>query len=282
MATTALMTQYRDEFVTAFEFGQSLLMNVATQETVVSGNTATFAVIGTGGTEATTRTYDGSVVYGTDDLTQVSATLTPWDGAAQVTSWNMFASQGSPDARRRAMFLNCGKRVNRKLDSIILTALSSATNDAGSAGTMSLSKLAHAITILGNNEVDVEEEDNMFCIASMAMRGYLSQIPEFNSSDYVDVKPLTGPVARTKRWGGVNWIFHPRVSGVGTSAEKSYVFHRRAIGLAINSGGIDFAAGYEDKHARSWARATVYAGATLLQNSGVAVITHDGSGFVAS
>lgn len=282
MATTALMQQYRDEFVTAFEFGQSLLMGVTTQETVISGNQATFAVIGTGGEEATTRGYDGSVVYSNDDLTQVTATLQPWDGAARVTRWNAFASQGSPDARRRAMFGNCGKKVNRKLDSIILTALATATNDAGSAATMGLDKIQHALTILANNEVDVEEEDNMFVVASPAARGYLSQIAEFNSADYVEMKPLTGPVMKVRRWGGANWIFHPRVPGVGTSAEKCFVFHRRAIGLAINSGGIDFAVGYDDENDRSYARATVFAGAALLQNSGVAVITHDGSGYAAS
>lgn len=282
MSTTALMTQFRDEFVATFEFGQSLLMGVATKEAVVSGSTATFATIGTGGEEATTRSYDGEVVYGADDLTQIPVTLTPWDGAAQATRWNMFASQGSPDARRAAMLGNCGKKVNRKIDSLILAALATATNDAGSAATMSLSKVQHALTILGNNEVDIEEEDNMFAVASHGARGYLLQIPEFSSADYVDVKPLNGPVLKARRWAGVNWIFHPRLPGVGTAAEKCFVFHRRAIGLAMDTAGIDFDAGYEGKHQRSWARATVFAGAGLLQNSGVAVITHDASAFVAS
>lgn len=282
MATTALATQFRDEFVSAFEYGQSMLMGVTTMEAVVSGKDAIFATIGTGGEEATERSYDGEVVYTADDLNQITVTLKAYDGAAQASSWNMFASQGTPDSRRRAMFGNCGKKINRKVDALVITALNTATNDAGSAATMSLNQVQHAIAVLGNEEVDVDEEDNMFCLASPAARGYLSQIPEFNSADYVEMKPLNGPIMKMRRWAGLNWIFHPRVPGVGTAAEKLFVFHRRAIGLAMDRGGIDFASGYEDKHQRSWARATVFAGAGLLQNSGVAVITHDGSAYVAS
>lgn len=283
MATTALATQFRDEFVTAFEYGQSMLMGVATMESVVSGKDAIFATIGTGGEEATERSYDGEVVYTADDLNQITVALKAYDGAAQASAWNMFASQGTPDARRRAMFGNCGKKINRKVDALVIGALATATNDVGaSATTMTLATVQHAIAILGNEEVDVDEEENMFCLATPSARGYLSQVPEFNSADYVDFKPLNGPVMKMRRWGGLNWMFHPRLPGVNTAAEKCFVFHRRALGLAMDSAGIDFAAGYEDKHQRSWARATVFAGAGLLQNSGVAVITHDGSAHAAT
>jgi hemin uptake protein HemP len=39
--------------------------------------------------------------------------------------------------------------------------------------------------------------------------------------------------------------------------------------------------GYDEEQAYSWARASIFMGSKLLQNSGIVVINHDGSAFVA-
>ena len=49
MAETAFQKQYRQEFVGAFEFGQSMLRTTTTTEMVRQGNEAIFLVAGTGG-----------------------------------------------------------------------------------------------------------------------------------------------------------------------------------------------------------------------------------------
>jgi hypothetical protein len=79
------------------------------------------------------------------------------------------------------------------------------------------------------------------------MRAYLMQIPEFQKAEYVEITPLTGPARRFRRWAGFNWIFHPHLPGVGTTAEQCFAFHRNAVGHAVNTGEMDVRAGYNEE-----------------------------------
>jgi len=126
--------------------------------------------------------------------------------------------------------------------------------------------------------VPVEEEDKMWAVATPAVRGYLMQITEKNSIDYVDVKPLAGPVRRVMRWAGFNWVFHPNLTGVGTASEKTYFYHRDSIGSAFDAGeGLNTAIGYDEEQDYSFARASSFTGAKLLQQSGIVQFLHDAS-----
>ena len=75
MADTAFQTQYRQEFITAFEQKQSLLRDSCTTEAVIKGNTAVFLVAGSGGATAVTRGVDGLIPARADDLDQYSCSL---------------------------------------------------------------------------------------------------------------------------------------------------------------------------------------------------------------
>jgi hypothetical protein len=55
MVDIVFQTQYRDEFIAAFEQHQSLLRDTVTTEAVIKGNQAVFLVSGSGGAEAVTR-----------------------------------------------------------------------------------------------------------------------------------------------------------------------------------------------------------------------------------
>ena len=57
------------------------------------------------------------------------------------------------------------------------------------------------------------------------------------------------------------------------------MYHKTAIGHAANTGGVQTPVGYNEEQDYSFARASMYMGAKLLQNSGVVVFTHDGSEF---
>ena len=176
--------------------------------------------------------------------------------------------------------------VNRKIDDIIIAQLDTATNDTGAAQVASLDLVVYARTILGNNFVDLTDEDNLFALVTPAFEGYLLQIPEFASADYVSVKPLTGPARRFRRWAGFNWICHPRLTGsVGAggngTSEQCYFYHRDAIGAAVNKDGIDSPVGYDEEQGYSYARVSIDMGSILMQNSGVVQVLHDGSGYVA-
>jgi hypothetical protein len=266
--------------VPAFEQKMSLLKLTTTKETVLSGNQATFLVSGSASDVAVTRGTNGQIPYGNPTNSQVTATLVEKHAPYELTGFNVFASQGD---QIKVMRNESIAVINRDIDLTLLAELANATQDYPStAQTASLQMVTGAQAILGNSDVDVEEEENMFGIISPAMRGYLLQTTEFASGDYVDMKPFSGPARKMFRWAGINWIVSSRITGLGTAAEICYIFHRRAIGYAINLGEEKIEADYDKKQDVSWSRATVYHGAKILQNTGIVKITHDGSAFVAT
>lgn len=248
-------------------------------EAVIKGNEAVFLVADTNGATPVTRGVDGLIPARADNLTQNTATLVEWHDLPRRTRFSVFGSQGDG---RQIMQAGTIKVMNRKVDQDILSGLSAATLTAGSAATASVALVAKSLTILGNNEVDIEEEDKMFGVISPAFRAYLMQTKEFASGEYVEVKPFVGPVRKMWRWSGVNWIVHPNVAGVGTSSETCYLFHRDSIGHAVDTSGMNQAAGYDEEQDYMWARTSMFMGAKLLQNNGVVKMLHDGSAYVAS
>lgn len=282
MADTAFQLQYRQEFIATFEARQSLLRDSATTEAVIKGNQASFLVAGSGAAEAVTRGVNGLIPARADDLTQSTATLVEWHDLVRKTGFNVFASQGD---QRAVMQQTTMAVINRKIDSDIITVLNTATQDTGAAVPATLGMALRAKTILGNNEVPFD--GNVWAAITPAFEAYLLQAPEFSSHDYVSKKPLDGGESAWKdtagfyRWLGVNWVVHPNLPGVGTATEKCFMYHRSAVGHAVNKDGIMSPVGYEEEQDYSWARASVYMGSLLLQNTGVVVMNHDGSALVA-
>lgn len=279
MSDTAFQVQYRKEAIMGFEQGVSLLRHSVTTEATYKGNQATFLVADSGGATPNTRGVNGLIPARADNLNQYTATLVEWHDLVRRTSFNIFASQGDG---RRIMQETTRKVMNRKVDQDILAELQNGTLTTGGAVTASLALVVKAKTILGNNAVDVDEEDNMFAVVSYAFDAYLMQIPEYTKASYVEIKPFNMPAKRYRRWAGINWIVHPNIVGKGTSLEYCFMYHRSAIGHACQTSEIDARAGYHEEQDYSWARTTAFMGSKLLQNSGIVVMKHDGSAYVAS
>jgi hypothetical protein len=275
VADTAYQTQYRDEFIAGFEQRQSLVRQTVTTEADVKGNTAVFLVADSGSASAVTRGVNGLIPARADSLAQNSATLAEWHDLVRRTGFNLYASQG--DGRRIMQETTMGV-LNRKVDTDIITALETGTQDTGAAATGSLSLAMYALTILGNNSVPLD--GNISCLITPAFYAYLMQTKEFASVDYVNNKPFEGGMTMF-RWAGANWIVHPNLTGKGTAAEKCIMYHKSAIGHACDLTSIQSAVGYDEEQDYSFARATAYMGSKLLQNSGVVIINHDGSAFAA-
>lgn len=271
--------QYRQEFVAAFEERTTWLRGTAVTEAMVSGNTATFLVSGSNNGTAVTRGVEGLIPASYPTNTQYSATLAEAHRLERMTKFDIFQAQGN---QIRVIQMNAMAVINREIDRVIIAALDTATQDTGAATTASIALVMKAKTILGNAEIPTQEVENMFGVITPAFEAYLEQTTEYSSADYVETKPFAGPTLRTRRWSGINWIVHPNLTGVGTAAEKCYVFHRNALGHAIDKNGIDAAIGTDDEQQYSWARASVFHGAVVLQNSGIVQILHDGSAYVAS
>lgn len=282
MADTAFQTQYRQEFIAGFEQKQSLLRDTTTTEAVIKGNTAVFLVADSGSASAVTRGTNGLIPARADNLNQNSAVLQEWHDLVRKTGFNVFASQGN---QREIMQNTTMGVVNRKIDESIITELNTATNDTGTAVTGSVSLFQYGRVILGNNSVPWDS--NVTLLATPAFTAYLEQAPEFANAQYVDIRPYAGqdvawrdkPMAY--KWRNCLIIEHPNLPGKATTAEKCFLYHKSAIGHAANTGAMETPVGYDEEQDYSWARASIFMGAKLLQNAGVVVINHDGSAYVA-
>jgi hypothetical protein len=130
-------------------------------------------------------------------------------------------------------------------------------------------------------------DSNIFALITPAFNAYLQQVREFANAEYVNPNVLVesgstwGDKPGYWRWLGVNWKVHPNLPGAGTNAEKCFMYHRNAIGHAADVAGMKTPVGYDEEQDYSFARASIFMGAKLLQNSGVVVINHDGSAFAA-
>jgi len=279
MTVEAAKTQYREQFISAFETRISIFRTMATKEVMRSGNQATFLVSGSGSDTAVTRGVNGMIPYGNPTNTQVSATLVEKHAPYELTQFNIFASQGD---QKRIMQMNSMAVINRDIDSTCLTELASATIDTGASTTASLAMVEKSKAYLGAQSVPIEEEDNMFGVISPGFRAYLMQTTERVSGDYVDIKPFNGPTRRMWRWDGINWWVTSQISGLGTATELCYMFHRDAFGYAVNIGEDSVELGYDPKQHSSWSRATIYHAAKILQNTGIVQMKHDGSAFALS
>lgn len=275
MAESAFQVQYRQEFIQGFEQRQSLIRQTVTTESVIKGNQATFLVADSGDAEAVTRGLNGLIPGRADNLQQKTATLVEWHDKPVKTDFNIFASQGD---QRRIMQETSMAVINRKMDQDIIAQLETATQDTGAAQQASLDLCMYGRAILGNNEVPLD--GNLFGLITPAFEAYLMQLKEFANADYVNNKPFSNQMTMF-RWANVNWIVHPNLPGKGTNAEKCFLYHKSAMGHAIDTAGMQSTVGFNDEHNYSWALCTVYMGSILMQNEGVVVLNHDGSGYAA-
>ena len=276
---TAFVTQYREEHIAAFEQNYSLLRATCVTHAQIKGNSAVFLVSGSGGATAVTRGSNGLIPYQNVANTQYTCTLEEFHAPFEQTGFNIFATQGD---QKRIMQMSSVATLNRNIDQKIIDQLDTATQDTGAAVTASVALVAKSKTILGNAEVDLTDEENLFGVITPSFEAYLMQTPEFANSQYVDVKIFASKTRRMRRWFGINWMIHPNLTGVGTSAEKCYLYHRNAIGHAANSKEMAVEVDYDRKQDLSWSRATLFHGSKLLQNTGIVQMIHDGSAYVAS
>ena len=281
MSDTAFQTQYRQEFIQAFEQHQSLLRETVTTEAVIKGNQAVFLVAGSGDADAVTRGVDGRIPARSDDNQQNTATLREWHDLVRKTGFNVFASQGN---QRAIMQMTTMAVLNRKIDELIITELATGTVTIGSAATLpSVSLFQNGRVKLSNASVPWDSNITLLC--QPAFLAYLEQAPEFANANYVDVKPYAGDEPSWKdkpmayRWRNCLIIEHPNLPGKGTSSEISLMYHKSAIGHAADTAGMESPVGYDEEQAYSWARASCNMGSKVLQNTGIVKITADGSAY---
>ena len=281
---TAFQTIYRQEYVKGFEQRMSLLRETVVTEADIKGNTCVFLVADSGSAGAVTRGSNGRIPARADNQTQNSCTLQEWHDLVRKTGFNVTASQGN----QRAMMQDTSMGViNRKIDETIITELNTGTVTIGTAAVTipNVSLFQNARVKLSNASIPWDSRITLLCQPSFL--AYLEQAPEFSNAEYVDLRPYKGsdenPSWEDKpmvyRWRNCKIVEHPNLPGKATTSEKSFLYHKNSMGHAANTEGLVAVAGYDEEQDYSWARTTIYMGAKLLQNSGIVVMTHDGSAY---
>ena len=279
MVDIVFQTQYRDEFIAGFEQHQSLLRDTVTTESVIKGNQAVFLVADSGDAESVTRGNSGLIPARSDNQSQNTAILTEEHDLVRKTNFNVFASQGN---QRQIMQMTTMAVINRKIDSQITVIMNTGTVTIGSATTLpSVDLFQNGRVKLSNASVPWDSNITLLC--QPAFLAYLEQSPEFASADFVNLRSYAGQDASWRdqpmayRWRNAMICEHPNLPGKGTSSEISFLYHKSAVGHAADTAGMECPVGYNEEQAYSYARCTMHMGAVLLQNSGVVVITADGS-----
>lgn len=281
MSDTAFQIQYRQEFIEGFEQRATLLRDTVTTEAVIKGNKAVFLVADSGQAEAVTRGVNGLIPARADNLNQNTATLSEWHDLVRKTNFNVFASQSN---QKQIMQQTTMAVINRKIDDQIIDLLNTGTVTIGSSSVVgSVDLVMHGQVKLSNASVPWDSNITLLCQPSFL--AYLEQAPEFSSAEYVNMKPMANDSAEWRdkpmsyRWKNMLIITHPNLPGKGTSSEKSFMYHKAAVGHAANTAGVETPVGYNEEQGYSWARASMDMGGVLMQNAGVVVITHDGSAY---
>lgn len=110
----------------------------------------------------------------------------------------------------------------------------------------------------------------------------LMRIDQFNSSDYVEMKPFSvdgmyvegseGSVM-ARMWYGVKWVAFPGLPGQGTAAAQMVIFPDHAVGHAATP--VETKMGEDERDDEYWIRHSSAYGSTLIEEESVIVMTHD-------
>ena len=89
------------------------------------------------------------------------------------------------------------------------------------------------------SNASVPWDSNVTFLTQPSFLAFLEQAPEFSNAQYIDLRPYTGNTASWRdkpmayRWRNVVLIVHPNLPGKATASEKSFMYHKTAIGQAV-------------------------------------------------
>lgn len=272
MAYVITKDQYRDEWVVAFQRGETYLKDRVVREDITSGLTAKFSVQGVAG-RMTTRGTNGLIPSRNRTDSMQTITLQEKHTKETRTGFDVFTA---PANLRQGMQNAGAKTAAREIDYTIIDALATATNvyNSGTAVTSTFGKIVDELSQLWGQ--DINSGDEITCLWTPKAWARLLTIAEFKSADYVDAKPLVGLAAdRPKIWLGAYHIMHNGLPGKGTATASNFIFAKNAVGHSLAEGEIQTDVGYNGEDDYSYARHTIYDGAVILQQAGVLKVVTD-------
>ena len=221
----SFIDQFNEEAKLAYQQTESLLSNVVRRHKA-TGATHTFQKLGKATVAQKARNGDIPV----QDLThtKVTATLGDWYSSTLIDSLDELKTNID---WRKEYLMTQKSAINRKLDSIIITAALSGTNTVTTtAGGWTYAKHLEAVTKLGL--ADVPAEDRYMVVTQYQLSEMMNEVKVI-SSDYTGgLEPITsGKIGNLMGFKVIVVADEvlPKVTGVRTV----FYYNRQAVGLAV-------------------------------------------------
>lgn len=267
---TVLATKFSTEWVAAYEQKQSFLRGTVTTEGEVKGANSFVFILAGAADVAVERGANGLIPVADDNQASTTCTLREYHHLARKTNFNIYSSS----VNQRMMMQAKGiVAINNRTDQMIIDELETTTFNSGGAAANSLGMMLAASQTLDANYVP--NDGNRYGLLTPAAWAQAMKIPQWTSRDYVPEPQFMKGATGWKNWNGVKWTMHPNLPNTGLSTAKCYVYHKDAIGHAINTGDMQTVVDQNREQDYSWARVTAYMGAKALQVAGVYQMNHN-------
>lgn len=226
--TDAFVAVYLPDVKAQYQQSQTLVRNRVRLQTGIVGSTAKFQKVGKG--SALQKTRHGYVPIMNVEHSNVTATLSDYFAADYVDDLDLYKTNIN---ERQALAQAGVGACNRKIDSLLFTAMDGTTNTVAEASTgLTRAKVLSAFEQL--NEYDVPG-GNRFCAVGAHQWSELLDITEFASADYAgNMYPwMAGVEARV--WLGTIWFMTNELP-VSSGTRKCFMWHEQAVGWAEGAG----------------------------------------------
>ena len=210
---------------TAYQQQGSKLKNTVRSKNNVQGTSTTFQVIGS--MSATTKSRNAQITSSSVTHAPVECTLTDYYAGEWVDKLDELKIGHD---ERKALASAGAYALGRKTDELIITALNTAEQTAGtSSEALTKERILDAFTTLNAN--DVPDDGERYALVSPAQWNQLLSIEEFSSSNYVgDAYPMLNG-SESRKWMGIVWIMHNGLPKTSTT-HTCFIYHKSAVGHA--------------------------------------------------
>jgi len=234
----AFITQFEAEVHMAYQRMGSKLKGLVRTVNGVSGESVKFQKVGTG--SATTKARHAEIVAMNISHTNVTATLADYYASDYVDKLDELKTNID---ERGVIASNAAYALGRKTDSIITTAMSSATtlaNNAGASGAspstdMNIDKFKEMQELFGTN--NVPDDNSRYWAIGPSQWADLLADNQWTQMEYLGSGELPfGSMNYTaKRFVGFLTFVHSGLDTSGSTDRHTIAWHKSSMGLGVGS-----------------------------------------------
>jgi len=234
----AFITQFEAEVHMAYQRMGSKLKGLVRTVNGVSGESVKFQKVGTG--SATTKARHAEIVAMNIAHTNVTATLADYYASDYVDKLDELKTNID---ERGVIASNAAYALGRKTDSIITTAMSSATtlaNNAGASGAtpstdMNIDKFKEMQELFGTN--NVPDDNSRYWAIGPSQWADLLADNQWTQMEYLGSGelPFGGMNYTAKRFVGFLTFVHSGLDTSGSTDRHTIAWHKSSMGLGVGS-----------------------------------------------